>query len=594
MDGRAHLRTENGWLNFDQLIMRLAGLGVLLLALLAHKGYGPWSYKACFDKAVVTKQADLKVEPRIVAAPAPLAAVEEPKMAPPPAVLPAVIPLVSSIQAERSGKQITLSGIVPSANAKNELVSDTNRLLVDGVVIDRLVVDSGAKAAPWLDNGRDIANLLLSIREASAVSILGETVRLSGTVTGSTDKEVAGLKAVEIFGPDSKLYNMIDVKPLKDSIVEIESRGEAAVVAGRVGTEEIYNTVMQSARSVFGDNNVIDRLAVDESTSALSWQQASLPVVTSMSDLKYPSSVRIEGNVVQLTGLADSENEKSARGLTMSKLLGTAFKIDNQISVRELLASVVDFQNTDGKLTISGQVGDEVVKKALVEAAQLKFGASNITDRLTVMDTTAPISWSDKIGLITEQVLNLKQPGGIRASGSTITLTGLVDTIGERELRATEAQVLFGADATIDNQIRLVEQRPIPVDPPTPEPVVVQAPPPVPVVDCKRIAEGTVVEFALNKADLTESGKGALDQIMACIKDGRYQVAGHTDSTGNAAWNTELSLLRAKAAVDHLIGKGADGARLQAQGFGSAKPIKSNATREGRAQNRRISFTPVP
>ena len=65
---------------------------------------------------------------------------------------------------------------------------------------------------------------------------------------------------------------------------------------------------------------------------------------------------------------------------------------------------------------------------------------------------------------------------------------------------------------------------------------------------------------------------------------------GHTDNTGAPDFNNALSQLRAKAAVDFLIGEGVDPAKLKAVGYGQEQPISTNDTAEGRRLNRRIEF----
>lgn len=74
----------------------------------------------------------------------------------------------------------------------------------------------------------------------------------------------------------------------------------------------------------------------------------------------------------------------------------------------------------------------------------------------------------------------------------------------------------------------------------------------------------------------------------------KVQVEGHADSTGSEAYNQSLSLKRAQAVVNYLTNKlGIAPSRLKAVGFGESKPAVSNATREGRAQNRRVVFSPM-
>jgi OOP family OmpA-OmpF porin len=71
----------------------------------------------------------------------------------------------------------------------------------------------------------------------------------------------------------------------------------------------------------------------------------------------------------------------------------------------------------------------------------------------------------------------------------------------------------------------------------------------------------------------------------------RFLIEGHTDATGTAAHNLELSQRRAEAVKSVLVGQfGLDGARLATAGLGASKPVASNDTPQGRAENRRVEF----
>ena len=65
-------------------------------------------------------------------------------------------------------------------------------------------------------------------------------------------------------------------------------------------------------------------------------------------------------------------------------------------------------------------------------------------------------------------------------------------------------------------------------------------------------------------------------------------VQGYTDSTGGDAINQKLSTERAKAVYDYLLGSGLKTLSIKYVGYGSANPVASNATAEGRAANRRV------
>lgn len=76
--------------------------------------------------------------------------------------------------------------------------------------------------------------------------------------------------------------------------------------------------------------------------------------------------------------------------------------------------------------------------------------------------------------------------------------------------------------------------------------------------------------------------------------DTRVEVIGHTDNTGSAAYNQDLSQRRAASVAAVLRQGGVSGGRLVAYGAGENQPVASNLTPDGRAQNRRVEILIIP
>lgn len=101
------------------------------------------------------------------------------------------------------------------------------------------------------------------------------------------------------------------------------------------------------------------------------------------------------------------------------------------------------------------------------------------------------------------------------------------------------------------------------------------------------------LNFEFGSSTLTAASKVELDKIAAGLKGQPSMglvIEGHTDSVGSDAYNMSLSKERAGSARSYLVGQGVEGSRLEAKGFGESKPIASNKTKDGRAENRRVEF----
>ena len=102
------------------------------------------------------------------------------------------------------------------------------------------------------------------------------------------------------------------------------------------------------------------------------------------------------------------------------------------------------------------------------------------------------------------------------------------------------------------------------------------------------------VNFASDKYNLSDEAKASLDAFAAVVKavEGHafIEVQGHTDSTGSEGWNLKLGHKRAEQAMRYLnMEQGIPLFRMNVISYGEFKPIADNSTREGRAQNRRVT-----
>ena len=164
--------------------------------------------------------------------------------------------------------------------------------------------------------------------------------------------------------------------------------------------------------------------------------------------------------------------------------------------------------------------------------------------------------------------------------------------------------VVVGCDGVLAKAI------PIPPPPPTaqtqpPAPAVADEPalvflPPEPVTASRPVLEKITLDtdtyFDFDKAKLKPDGERKLDVIASRLKEVQFEVmvaVGHADATGTPEYNENLSRRRAEAVKMFFESRGFPVDRIHIDGKGESQPIASNATRDGRAKNRRVEVEVV-
>jgi len=114
----------------------------------------------------------------------------------------------------------------------------------------------------------------------------------------------------------------------------------------------------------------------------------------------------------------------------------------------------------------------------------------------------------------------------------------------------------------------------------------------------KLIMPGNIT-FATDSSEIVSNFYAPLNNLASSFKQfnqNTIEIVGFTDSTGSRQHNMDLSQRRAQSVATYLTAQGVDGTRLSTRGAGPDQPIASNATADGRAQNRRVevNLRPLP
>ncbi|MBN3723458.1 OmpA family protein [Burkholderia sp. Ac-20379] len=172
-----------------------------------------------------------------------------------------------------------------------------------------------------------------------------------------------------------------------------------------------------------------------------------------------------------------------------------------------------------------------------------------------------------------------------------ITVLQAIDRVADNEPKLDPRALTFICGVPKPAPVSRQVPQPQPQLRPQPQPQP-QPQPPKPVVKRQVLLQGGA-NFAFDSAMLLPDARARLSRFVEINRGNafnRVTVVGHTDSTGMPAHNLKLSVARAQSVVSYLQDAGLNAQSFSAQGAGSAEPVASNKTEEGRALNRRVEI----
>ncbi len=229
-----------------------------------------------------------------------------------------------------------------------------------------------------------------------------------------------------------------------------------------------------------------------------------------------------------------------------------------------------------GELELSGHTSSQKHEQELRQAAASAYPDSRVTTNFQELGIV-PDDWAGS----TAQILFLLQASSsAEATLSTNELrirSVIVDEPDwKKQLKALEETMPADMELSVDTIL---------VDPTVSIPAI-----------CERAFESFDsgrINFEESSVEFRPSAYPRLDRLVAlanACQESQVVITGHTDASGNEAWNQQLSVRRASAVGDYIANGGISQNRLQISGVGSAEPVADDSTRYGRSLNRRIEI----
>lgn len=431
----------------------------------------------------------------------------------------------------------------------------------------------------WLGNSVNADLAARALKSATgvhnpAVSVAGRDVTVTGVVF-SDAQNAAQLDAIAKEWGVRKVVSALALPPVASPFNwKLERRANELVVTGAVPNPDARKAILATLEAVFPGTKTQDTTTFARG-GASSFVEAVNFAVKQVASLERPTITFADGKV-SVTGRAASI-EAREQVLNALKNFPQGFTLASaEIEAPEPYG--FSARKTDDTLTLTGSVPDEALRKQILDAARRLFGGYQIADQLT-LTPNAPAGF--------QQAVLAGLAGLSRLADGALTIRG-----NKGELTGNA----FYAEAV--NAIRAGLARSLPGGFTVDLKAGVQATgPAIDAAACQTsvntLLGKTTILFETGSANISSDSAGLLDRIagtFARCAEAKVEVAGHTDSTGDAAANLALSQQRAEAVLNYLTRAGLASGNFVAKGYGQERPVASNETEEGRARNRRTEF----
>jgi len=421
---------------------------------------------------------------------------------------------------------------------------------------------------------RSASALKDTVLDKSRIAVAGRDVSFAADAF-SEDGRRSAVAAVEAV-PGVRLVNdetrlVPEARPFvwsaERDVVRVTLRGSAPLPASK-------GRLFEAARGGLGGVEVVDQMNLARGAPPR-FDAAALLLLDQIGKLK-DGKVTISDTKVSLSGMARDLGGREAIAAAL-KNLPEGFSVANEIKAPPYIFQAYK-DPVAVTLTLTGYVPDNNVHAAVATAARRKFFSEKLVDNLKA---------------------SVGAPSGFVSA--VVPALGALSRLSTGTLVVSDREVKLSGDAFYDAaaaQIRAGLEKDFPQGWLVKGDISVKpASAPVDATVCQQLFSDLLargkIRFESGRATIDLDSAGLLDRLtetaLRC-PTANIEIAGHTDTDGEDAFNQALSEKRAQAVTDYLVKAGLPASRFTAMGYGSTQPVAGNDTDEGKAQNRRIEF----
>jgi OOP family OmpA-OmpF porin len=475
--------------------------------------------------------------------------------------------------ATRVGNELRLTGSVPTPVIRGRIGAMAKDSAGGKSVVDALAYATGAPngfeaivayglgEAAKLDGGSfGIVDTGYSIAGAAA------SFEVYDAAIAATRSLPAGLQLAraEILPPEIKPYHW-----------DASSDSKSVRLQGLAPSDAIRAEIAAIATRLFAGREVVNRMRLARGVPSGDFARAATSALTELARLA-DGETTVTDAELSIRGHGSAAVTNDVVNASVRASLPAPFTV----GVIDIIAPYAfKVAKGGGHVVLTGFAPNDAARNELAAAAKAAFLGEPIENELANR-SDAPARFVDAVTALFPSLARLAS-GSLSADDTVFNIEGLAIY----DKAADQIKLELGRALVRGFKLGVVT---IGVIPP---------PPALEINECQPAFDGLLAKgrvlFETGSANLSKESLALLDHLIEVVRrcrEASIEVAGHTDSQGTSELNLDLSKRRAEAVTAYIGESGFDTSRITSAGYGESKPVASNDTPEGRAQNRRIEF----
>lgn len=490
------------------------------------------------------------------------------------------------------GADVTLEGYVPSQGVRDQMLTRARAVAANAKVVDRMRIAEGAPvdfaAAAVFGLGQ------LQRLKAGSVSLSDGNFAIAGTgrdTVGPGDIASAaagpqGLPSTARIIQNEVVPTILVARPFSLSIVRT---AQGVVVDGFAASEADKAQLIDTAKATLPGIAVTDKVKVAQGQPTdMDWVAAGRFALMQVARLRQGSAryqdqaFTIEGDAIDRPGYVAANQAVRAEPFPNGGRLAGA-------DIRPPLVSPYPWfvEKTEAGVLLQGYVPTNALRQANRAAAERIFAPLAVRDSQELA-AGAPAGFEAVALFSMAQVARLAE-GRASILDRTLRVSGRAPS----EAVASDLRGLLtpaGPEGFVARHELTVQTAPVAggVQPVASAPCV---------AEIRQVLASSTIAFRTDSDAIRPDGLVVLNRLARILQqcpEIAFTVEGHTDDSGAAARNLDLSQARALSVVKYLIRRGIAATRLTAQGFGQTRPLVPNDTAANKLKNRRIDLVVKP